>query len=268
MPRKPHLILLVTVGLAVLVILALPAHTRSRVRVALSTLFLPLFGLAGSAHAAAERAVAVTASRGSLLARIDALEKENNALRLAHAEAQAALRENDRLRQMLGYAQRVHWNLRAARVIGRDPANWWRSVHIDVGTRQGVAPNLAVITPDGLVGRITECGPWTSRVVLVGDPNCPVAASLVDGGETGIIRGASAGDFDGTLVDLSYLSRNAAVKPGQKVMTSGQGGVFPRGIMVGDVVDARMVGDGIYLEARMHLAANMGALDLVWVKLP
>jgi rod shape-determining protein MreC len=129
-------------------------------------------------------------------------------------------------------------------------------------------PNLPVLTVEGLVGRVAECGAWTSRVVLVGDPNCPVAASLTEGGETGIIRGASDGDLRGKLVDLSYLSRDALVKAGQRVITSGQGGVFPRGIAIGEVVDAQPVDDGIYLDARVRLAVDLGTLDRVWVKLP
>jgi rod shape-determining protein MreC len=102
----------------------------------------------------------------------------------------------------------------------------------------------------------------------VGDPNCPVAASLLENGETGIIRGASGGDLHGNLVELSYLSRHAAVRAGQLVVTSGQGGVFPPGIPVGTLVDARTVGDGIFIEARVRLAVSMGAVDHVWVKLP
>jgi rod shape-determining protein MreC len=105
-------------------------------------------------------------------------------------------------------------------------------------------------------------------VVLVGDPNCPVAAALAETGETGIIRGASGGDVHGTLVDLSYLSRSALVRAGQRVVTSGQGGVFPAGIPVGEVIDARTIEAGIYVEARVRLSANLAALDRVWVRLP
>lgn len=268
MPRKPHFILLVTVVLGALVLLALPEHTRSRVRVALSSVFLPLFGLARSAETTVERAAAATTSRATLLERIEVLERENKELRLDQVAARAALAENERLRQMLGYPARKRWNLKPARVIGRDPANWWRSVHLDVGQRHGVTTNLAVLTTEGLVGRVAESGPWTSRVVLIGDPNCPVAAALIEGGETGIIRGASAGDMEGILVDLSYLPRNAAVKPGQRVVTSGQGGVFPPGVPIGEVIDARAVDEGIFLEARVRLAVNLSSLDHVWVKLP
>lgn len=268
MLRKPHAILLATVALGVLVLLALPESARSRLRLAFGGLFLPLFGLAGTAQGVSDRAAASVTPRGVLAARIAALEKDNLALRAAILESQVVARENDRLRQLLGQPQRPGWRLRTARVIGRDPVNWWQSVHLDVGLRHGVTTNLAVFTPQGLVGRVVEAGAWTCRVVLVGDPNCPVAAALAESGETGIIRGASGGEIEAALVDLSYLSRSAVAKPGQRVLTSGQGGVFPAGIPVGEVVDARMVGAGVYLEARVRLSANLGALDYVWVKLP
>jgi rod shape-determining protein MreC len=268
MLRKPHLILLAILAFCVVVLLALPEHTRSRVRVALSTVFLPLFGLAGSAQAAAERAAAALTPRSALLAQVEALEAENDRLRQTVAELEATQRGMDELMRMVGYARRTPWKLQPAHVIGRDPSSWWRSVHLDVGWRDGVTNNLAVLTPEGLVGRVAEVGPWTCRVVLIGDPNCPVAAALVDSGETGIIRGAAGGDIHGEFVELSFLSRNAAVRPGQQVITSGQGGVFPRGIPLGEVVEARSVGHGIYLEARVRLAVNLGVLHRVWVKLP
>lgn len=268
MLRKPHLLILILVAVLVLVLLALPEHTRSRIRMGFASLFLPLFGLAGSAQAAGERASASLIPRATLVARIRSLEEENQRLRLMVAEADAASRESDRLRQMLGFASRTPWKLKPARVIGRDPANWWRGVHLDLGTRHGVTTNLPVLTPDGLVGRIAEVGPWLSRVVLVGDPNCPVSVALADSGNTGIVRGTSGGDIEGALVDLSFLSRNAVLNPGQRVFTSGQGGIYPPGIAVGQVVDSRVVGDGVFLEARVRLAVNMGSLDLVWVKLP
>lgn len=268
MLRKPHFLLLLSLVLAVLVLLALPEQTRSRVRVAVGSLFLPLFGLAGSAQATAERLLTGTTPRALLVSRLDALALENERLRLELAQAQPVLEENRQLREMLGYARRSPWKLKPARIIGRDPANWWRSVHIDVGLRHGVTTNLPVITPEGLVGRVAECSARTSRVVLVGDPNCPVAALLADTRDTGIIRGASAGDIQGTLVDLAFLPRNAVVKAGQRVETSGQGGVFPAGIRIGEIVDAQAVGAGVYLEARARLSVDLAALELVWVKLP
>lgn len=267
MPRKPHAILLAAAALALISVLALPESGRARLRLAFGSLFLPLFGVAGTGASAAKN-LPTLAPRAALEARIEALERTNRVLGLALAEARAAVHDADRLRQMAGYPARASWRLRPARVVGRDPANWWQSVHLDVGQRAGITTNLAVLTPEGLVGRVAEVSPWTCRVLLVGDPNCPVSASLADTGETGILRGGTGGDIQGALVDLSYLPRSAAVKPGQRVVTSGQGGVFPPGIAVGDVVDARPAGLGVYVEARVRLAVNLAALDHVWVKLP
>jgi len=268
MLRKPHAILLATAAVVVLVLLVLPEHSRARVRVALGGLFLPLFGLASSSQAAGAKVSQSLTSKASLEARLEALERTNTVLRGQLLEAQAAARENDRLRQMLGYPARTAFRLQPARVIGRDPATWWQNVHLDVGLRHGVTNNLPVLSAEGLVGRVVESGPSMCRVVLIGDPNCPVAAALAETSETGIIRGASGGDIQGALVDLTFLPRSAVVKPGQRVLTSGQGGVFPAGISIGEVVDVRAVGSGVYLEARVRLGANLAALDHVWVKLP
>ncbi len=268
MLRKPHLVLVIAVALVVLVLLALPEHTRSRVRMAVASLFLPLFGLASTVQNTADRAASAIVPRSALLARIRELEEQNRLFQLEAAEARAAAQEADRLRAMVGYAPRSPWKLKPARVIGRDPANWWRGVHLDVGLRDGVVTNLAVLTPEGLVGKVAEVGPRTARVVLVGDPNCPVAAALADSGSTGIVRGVSGGDIEGAIVDLSFLPRSAVVKPGMRVVTSGQGGVFPPGILVGEVIDSRAVGEGVYLDARVRLSVNLGSLDHVWIRLP
>ncbi|MGE3312165.1 MAG: rod shape-determining protein MreC [Limisphaerales bacterium] len=268
MLRKPHFVLLLVVTLAVLVLLGLPASSRSRMRLAVGGLFLPLFGLAGTAQAAGERAAAALTPRSVLESRIRDLEEDSRTLRVLLMEAEAATRENDRLRQMVGYPGRSRWRLKPARVIGRDPASWWQAVHLDIGAQDGVVTNLAVLAAEGLVGRVAEVSPRTCRVVLVGDPNCPVSAALADTRDTGVVRGASAGDYRGAVVDFSYLSRDAVVRPGQRVITSGQGGIFPAGITVGDVIDSRMVEAGIYVEARVRLAVNLAGIDHLWVKLP
>jgi rod shape-determining protein MreC len=74
--------------------------------------------------------------------------------------------------------------------------------------------------------------------------------------------------LDSSLVNLGFLSRNAALAPGQKVVTSGLGGIFPAGIPIGTIVDFRSVEFGLYTEARVKLAANLSALEEVWVLFP
>ncbi len=149
----------------------------------------------------------------------------------------------------------------------REPANWWRTVQIDLGTRDGVRENLPVLTTDGLVGRIASVSLTRSQVVLVGDPNCRVSA-LVENEthDTGIIIGG--GPLDSSLLELSHLSSNANLKPGQGVVTSGLGGIFPKGIPIGKIADSRVAEYGLYTEGRVQPAANLGALEEVWVLFP
>jgi rod shape-determining protein MreC len=84
--------------------------------------------------------------------------------------------------------------------------------------------------------------------------------------DTGVLE--TAGPFDSSLLTLSYLPMDANLKPGQNVVTSGLGGVFPQGIAIGKIVDTRQVEFGLYTEARVRLAVNLSALEEVWVLLP
>jgi rod shape-determining protein MreC len=82
----------------------------------------------------------------------------------------------------------------------RDPANWWRTVQIDLGSRDGVTDNLPVLTADGLVGRVSSVGLTRSQVVLIGDPNCRVSALVENPAhDTGVI--SASGPLDNTLVE-------------------------------------------------------------------
>jgi rod shape-determining protein MreC len=128
---------------------------------------------------------------------------------------------------------------------------------------------MAVLTADGLlVGRINQVGLSTAQVVLVGDPNCRVAAFVQETRDNGIIEPGTATVLDPSLVDLTHLDRNSSVRPGHHVLTSGLGGVFPQGIMLGQIIETNSIGFGLYCEAKVKLAANLRHLEEVWVKFP
>jgi rod shape-determining protein MreC len=131
-----------------------------------------------------------------------------------------------------------------------------------------VTTNLAVITPDGLVGRVERAGIKQSLVVLLGDPSCLAAALVQETRDHGIITPAEPPSLDPGLVNLTHLTRSSGVQAGHKVVTSGLGGVFPKGIPVGSVQEVRNVDFGLYIEARVRLSARIGALEEVWVILP
>ena len=264
--RSPYIGLgLVTVF--ALVILNLPARTSARLKLALGSLFLPLFGLVGFSQQAAGKAAISLTPRSELERQVETLSRENQQLRLQALQTAETLRENDRLRALLGWKQRhPQWNLKLAHVILRDPANWWRTVTIDLGSRDGVRENQPVLGNDGLVGRIRTVRLTNAQVVLLGDPNCSVSARIKNETRDAGIVGVG-GAFDASLVQLNYLPRHANVKPGQEVVTSDEGGLFPTGIPIGRIMDSRAAEFGLYTEARVKLAANLSGLEEVWVML-
>jgi len=201
-----------------------------------------------------------------LLKQNESLRRENQELKLQAMQAQETARENARLRQLVGWQQSKPWKLKLGKIVLRDPANWWRTVQIDLGSRDGLRENLPVLTTEGLVGRISSVGLTRSTVVLIGDINCKVAAQVVETHDTGAI--GATDPWDNSLVALGFLSKNAKLVPGQTVMTSGLGGLFPAGIPIGKIVDSRSVEYGLNTEARVKLSANLSSLDEVWVLFP
>lgn len=269
MLKRPQYVAVGMVVLLALLILNLPGRATARLKIAIGSLFLPLFGLASGAQQATGKAGDALLSRGALARQNESLRRENEQLRLQAMQAEEMARENDRLRRLFQWEQQSRWKsrLRLAHVILRDPANWWRTVQIDLGRRDGVRTNLTVLSTEGLVGRVQSVSLTTAQVVLVGDPNCRVAAVVENQTrDAGVI--GNAGPVETSLVQLSYLSRHAALMPGQNVVTSGLGGIFPAGIPIGKIVDSRPVEYGLYTEARVKLAVNPGAVEEVWVLLP
>lgn len=265
--KQKNYLALGAVTLAALLILSLPPRVAGRLKLAIGSLFLPLVGLAGAAQQLPVAAADATMSRRELLQLTEKLRRENDQLKVQALQASAAMRENDQLRAALGWQRQTSWRLKLANVILRDPANWWRTVEIDLGSRDGVVENSPVLTADGLVGRVSAVWLTHSQVVLIGDPNCKVSALVENPAhDIGII--SASGPLDNSLVELTYLSGGAILKSGQPVVTSGLGGIFPKGIPVGQIVDSRPVEFGLYTEARVKLSANLGALEQVWVLFP
>ena len=267
MLRRPHYIALGLIVLLTLVTLNLPGHTTARLKLGIGSLFLPLFGLAGSTQQATGIVEDAVVTKRELLKLNEGLRRENERLLLQSMQAEETVRENARLRQLVGWQLQTSWKLKLARVVLRDPANWWRTVQIDLGSRDGLQVNFPVLTADGLVGRVSSVSLTRSQVTLVGDPNCKVAARVNNETHDSGVIGPS-GPLETELVELGYLSRNANLKSGQAVLTSGEGGIFPAGIPIGKVVDVQSVDSGSRTEARVKLAANLSALQEVWVKFP
>ena len=252
--------------LTVFLLLVMPESARARLKSAIGGLFLPLIGISTTGQAALE-------SIGQLGATNSEPSPTNQALGQAPASLSELQGEVDRLRsankhlsELLALEPLIPWETKLVRVVGRDPFNWWRRIKINLGSKKGIRFNQPVISAKGnLVGRVSVVGPLTSWVVLVGDPNCRFSALIKESRSQGGVVSPRQYSSDLRTVELTYLPNDVELRASQAVVTSGLGGGFPKEIPVGQVVDSWLSKDGLYVEARIKLHANLNQLETVRV---
>jgi rod shape-determining protein MreC len=265
MLKRPHYVALGLLVLLTLTILNLPGRASDRLKLGIGSFFAPLFGLATSTRQLAGQAGDAVVPRSELLRQNAALRQQVQELNLKAARMDELERENARFREFFGWQKQLPGKPRLARVVAREPANWWRTIQIGLGSRDGLRTNLPVLTAEGyLAGRVSLVSLTHSQVVLVGDATCKVSALVENNARDNGVVGAS-GPLDTSLVEMAYLPANADVKPGQIVVTSGLGGIFPKNVPIGKVVDSRSVEFGLGTAARVRLGANLNDLEEVWV---
>ncbi|HEU4931365.1 MAG TPA: rod shape-determining protein MreC [Pyrinomonadaceae bacterium] len=177
--------------------------------------------------------------------RSTARENEQLRERLTQVEtelhtAQQAAAENERLRSLLNLNEQNDIKKVPARVIARDPSVWFNTITINRGSSSGIAVNMPVVTPGGIVGRIITVSPWASQVMLLTDEKAgagAVVGQLGQSGALGSIKGRA--DLGAALVEMRYVSGLEKVENGDYVMTTGQDGIYPPGLNVGRVVEVK-----------------------------
>ncbi len=193
------------------------------------------------------------------------LRNEVEQLRGINLQANEALAENERLRTMIGYQHSARqFDLVAAKVIGRESETWSSMIVIDRGTLNGIQNDMPVVTPQGLVGRVVEAGPNSSKVQLILDPRSSVG-TIVQRAEsrvTGIVQG----DMDNpTMPQMVNIPKNADVVEGDVIVTSGFGGIYPKGIIVGLVSSLKNDDGGLLKIGVLESAVDFQKLEDVMV---
>lgn len=193
------------------------------------------------------------------------LRNEVEQLRIQNLHASEYDAENQRLRALLGYKQSAtQFDLVAARVIGRESATWSSVIEINRGTRDGVDVDMAVVTDKGLVGHIIEAGPTSSKVELILDPRSSVG-TLVQRADSRV-AGIVEGDMNNpTMPRMVNIPKTADVDEGDIIVTSGFGGVYPKGLMVGTVSEMRNDEGGLLKIAILEPAVDFQRLEDVMV---
>ena len=194
---------------------------------------------------------------GAFFARVftpSAVQEENERLKLAILEQEQKLalldeteKENARLSELLNFVE-ANPNLRfvTASVIGRDNNPYIDTITLNAGSRSGVTEKMAVITPDGVVGRVSEVGPNWCRVKTMCDEKLRISVLVQRTRDEGMLGGLY--EVDGVIVGtmLYYLPGKADVRVGDTIRTSGIGGFFPKGLYVGTVIAVNDEGKGTH----------------------
>lgn len=172
-----------------------------------------------------------------------AYENEQLKQRLAKTElelrnAHQAESENERLKGLLNLKERTGYDQIAARVIARDASVWFNTITINCGTSSGVALNMPVVTAGGIVGRVIVVSPVTSQVMLITDEKAAAGAVVGRLGESGAL-GSVRGLGNTGLLEMRYVSGLQKVDVGDYILTTGQDGIYPAGLNVGEVVELK-----------------------------
>ena len=185
--------------------------------------------------------------------RVAALERE--LVRLGELE-----RENARLGELLSFRARLAGAAYGARVIARDPGPLSMTLTIDRGERDQVRRGMAVLAPQGVVGQVAEVSHTAARVVLLTDHNSGIDAIVQRSRARGIVQGGT----DGSCY-MNYLNRDADVAVGDRVLTSGLDGIFPKGIVIGEVVEVARRHRGLLQAAVVRPSVALDRLEEVLV---
>ncbi len=166
--------------------------------------------------------------------RMESLEIENQLLREQSVE-------NQRLRRLLSFKQKLAYKILPAETIGRDPSSWFRSIIINKGEADGVSRGCGVITPQGIVGKVIAVSPSTSKVLLISDVNSALDAVVKRTRSSGIVEGYSENSCM-----LSYVMKTESLQPGDVIVSSGRNGIYPKGILVGTIKKISLKKSGFF----------------------
>ena len=184
---------------------------------------------------------------------LEFVQGQNNHLREAAVATQ-------RLEAILDFKQKSIPDMVAAQVIGRDATNWYRGIILNKGEQDGVHAEMGVVTPAGVVGRVVKATSSSSVVLLMTDPNNAIAALVQGTRDEGIVEGTRNG-----RARMKYIPLLSTVHPGDRVITSGLTGSFPRGLAIGVMTHIEKEEGDLFRSAELEPEVDMTKLDEVLV---
>jgi rod shape-determining protein MreC len=195
------------------------------------------------------------------------VRKENEMLRqelqqykTANIEFREALATNVRLRNLLELKESLPPPTLTAEIVGKDPSLWFRTFTINRGNSDGVEKGMPVVTVEGVVGQVLTSSPNYSKVLLATDPNSAIDVLTQKTRVHGIVKGTGSDTFR-----LHYVLKSAEVEKGDLVLTSGLGGIFPKGLPVGTVLDIKETRRGMFQQIKIEPLVDFSQLEYLIV---
>lgn len=189
----------------------------------------------------------------SLKQKVAELERENNRLR-------EEVLASGRLQSLLQFHDKNFPSSITAQVVGKDPSSWFKSITLNRGEKDGVRKGMAVIASQGVVGQILKTSPNYSTVLLITDYNSAIDAITQRTRAKAIVEGLGE-----DRCQLKYLRRSEEVMVGDKVITSGLAGSFPKGLMIGEIRKVERSGEGVFQYAELVPSVDLNKLEEVLI---
>jgi len=237
--------------------------TTLAIKARVMSIFSPFIRTGASVRQSIEKSTQPDRPAAELAAELGQLKLEVDRQSIMLEEYDRVLKENNELRRMLDFSRSHSLPLTTARILTRNSATWWNTATIDRGLQDGLAPELAVRTAEGLAGKVVSIVQREAEVLFITDETCKVAVKIEGSPDQGILSGVRGISGRSPQLRITYLPREANVPVGAKVYTSGKGTVFPSGILVGEVSKFAAMDDGG--EAIVKPAVDFDKLRYVFV---
>lgn len=196
----------------------------------------------------------------------DILKQQVQELELEVQNTKSLTAENERLKSLLELKEQSDYKILGAQIIGRDASVWFNNSIINRGSLDGVKLNMPIVTKGGLVGRVTAVSPLTAQIDLITKERSGVGAVIgeLDSSNTlGVISGSGKKD----LLEMDYVPGSVEVQVGEIVYTTGQDGIYPAGLKLGEVVEVRAGSATVPQQILVRPSAGLSSMQEVAVLL-
>lgn len=262
-PSGTRRVVLASVMLLLLVLFLLPSQSQGLLQYVSSPLgeilSLPLQVISSIDHGISELWAGYVALQG-MREENEQLRKEMDLLRGQNSQLREAAVATERLQSLLQFKEQAASVMIAAQVIGRDATNSYRSVILNKGESDGIKPDMGVVTPVGVVGRVVKTTGGTAVMLLITDPNNAIAGLIQRTRDEGIVEGTHQG-----FARLKYIPLLSTVRDGDRVVTSGLVGGFPRGLPIGTITRIDRSEGALFQSAELMPDVDMSRLEEVLV---